>query len=97
MNKRAEFDARLAEAREMLRYRESLFPDNPDNPLLVEFRRQFDLAENIANGNKKHSKHLDEVDMANKAMREIEDMDPEFSDAISSLELSLCELLGVEI
>lgn len=95
MNKRAEFDQNLAHARALLKYREEHY--YPDKRIYGHIKEQMDLSEKIANGKKKYSKHLDEINMANVAIREIEDMDPEFSDAISTLELSLCELLGVEI
>lgn len=93
MNKREEFDKNLAHARALLKYRkENLYPDER---LYGHIEDQMDLAEKIANKEVKHTRHLDEMTMGHTAVREIEDMDPEFSKAVTKLQYSLKQLMGV--
>ena len=93
MNELIRFENCLAHARALLAYREEHY--YPDENIYGEIKRQMDLAERIANKEVKHSKTLDEIDMGYIARREIEDMDPEFTEAGSDLAQSLRELLGV--
>lgn len=97
MNKRDVFYQKLNKAREMLHYRENLFPENRSNPILQHFRSQMDLAEKIANKATKHTRHLDEMTMGHTAVREIQDMDPDFSKAVTELQYSLKQLMGVDV